>query len=93
MQNSGVNGSTDPDNFEGETCEKCKKAMVLKKGRYGQFLACSGYPDCRNTRRILRGEDGSIESKPDVPLDEKCPRCENHLVLKHGRFGRVHRLQ
>ena len=87
VQNSGVNGSSDPDKFEGETCEKCGKAMVLKKGRYGQFLACSGYPDCRNTRRILRGEDGSIESKPDVPLDEKCPRCENHLVLKHGRFG------
>jgi DNA topoisomerase-1 len=87
VQNYGVNGSADPDSFEGETCEKCNKPMVLKKGRYGQFLACSGYPDCRNTRRILRSKDGSIASKADVPLDEKCPRCENHLVLKHGRFG------
>jgi DNA topoisomerase-1 len=87
VQNYGVKGSADPDSFEGEQCEKCGKAMVLKKGRYGQFLACSGYPDCRNTRRILRGKDGSVASKADVPLEEKCPRCENHLVLKHGRFG------
>ena len=87
VQNYGVDGSADPDSFEGETCEKCGKAMVLKKGRYGQFLACSAYPDCRNTRRILRGKDGSVATKPDVPLEEKCPRCENHLVIKHGRFG------
>jgi DNA topoisomerase-1 len=87
VQNYGVDGSADPDSFEGETCEKCSKPMVLKKGRYGQFLACAGYPDCRNTRRILRGKDGSVASKADVPLEEKCPRCENHLVLKHGRFG------
>src|SRR3990172_8621527 len=87
VQNYSVDGSADPDSFEGETCEKCGKAMVLKKGRYGQFLACSAYPDCRNTRRILRGKDGSVASKADVPLEEKCPRCENHLVIKHGRFG------
>ena len=87
VQNYSVDGSADPDSFEGETCEKCGKAMVLKKGRYGQFLACSAYPDCRNTRRILRGKDGSVATKPDVPLEEKCPRCENHLVIKHGRFG------
>jgi len=87
VQNYGVDGSADPDSFEGETCEKCGKAMVLKKGRYGQFLACSAYPDCRNTRRILRGKDGSVATKPDLPLEEKCPRCENHLVIKHGRFG------
>ena len=87
VQNYSVDGSADPDSFEGETCEKCGKAMVLKKGRYGQFLACSAYPDCRNTRRILRGKDGSVATKADIPLQEKCPRCENHLVIKHGRFG------
>jgi DNA topoisomerase-1 len=57
--------------------------MVLKKGRFGQFMACSGYPDCKTTRRL----DSKEVRKPDVPLDEKCPRCGNNLVLKSGRYG------
>jgi len=56
--------------------------MVLKKGRFGQFYACTGYPDCKTTRRV-----GSQEKKPDVPLEEKCPQCGHHLVLKQGRYG------
>jgi DNA topoisomerase-1 len=56
--------------------------MVLKKGRFGTFFACSGYPDCKTTRQL-----GQAEKKPDVPLDEKCPQCGHHLVLKQGRFG------
>ena len=87
IRNYELSGSTDPDGFEGATCEKCGKPMILKKGRFGQFLACSGYPDCKTTRRILRGKDGSVASKADVALEEKCPQCGNYLVLKHGRFG------
>ena len=56
--------------------------MVLKKGRFGQFYACSGYPDCKTTKQI-----GGEQKKSDVPLDEKCPQCGNNLVLKNGRFG------
>ena len=56
--------------------------MVLKKGRFGQFYACSGYPDCKTTKQI-----GGTQKKSDVPLDEKCPQCGNNLVLKYGRFG------
>ena len=81
------NESADPDVFQNENCEKCGQAMVLKRGRYGQFLACSGYPDCKNTRRILRGEDGKLETKPDKLIEEKCPKCERQLVIKHGRYG------
>ena len=44
--------------------------MVLKKGRFGQFFACTGYPDCKTTKPV-----GSPEKKADVPLDEKCPQC------------------
>jgi DNA topoisomerase-1 len=66
-----------------EYCENCGRPMVLKKGRFGQFYACSGYPDCKTTKRI-----GDTEQKQsDVPLEEKCPQCGNNLVLKHGRFG------
>ena len=56
--------------------------MVLKKGRFGQFFACTGYPDCKTTKPI-----GGTQKKADVPLDEKCPQCGSNLVLKYGRFG------
>ena len=64
-------------------CENCGRAMVLKKGRFGQFLACSGYPDCKTTKQL----GATAQKKTDVALDEKCPTCGNHLVLKSGRFG------
>ena len=79
----------DPASAEGlteqdaeEYCEHCGRVMVLKKGRFGQFYACSGYPDCKTTKQI-----GGTQKKSDVPLDEKCPQCGNNLVLKNGRFG------
>jgi len=65
-----------------EYCENCGRSMVLKKGRFGQFYACSGYPDCKTTKRI-----GGEQKKSDVPIDEKCPQCGNNLVQKYGRFG------
>jgi DNA topoisomerase I len=66
-----------------EVCEKCKKPMVIKVGRFGKFLACTGYPECRNTKNIAA--DGSIE--PPETTDEKCPTCEADMVVKHGRYG------
>jgi DNA topoisomerase I len=87
IQNYQDKESADPDVFQDETCEKCSRPMVLKKGRYGQFLACSGYPECKNTRRILRGKDGTLETRRDQLLEEKCPKCGNQLVIKHGRYG------
>jgi len=65
-----------------EYCENCGRPMVLKKGRFGTFFACTGYPDCKTTKPI-----GGLQKKPDVPLDEKCPNCGNNLVLKTGRYG------
>ncbi|MGO9898027.1 MAG: type I DNA topoisomerase [Bryobacteraceae bacterium] len=65
-----------------EYCENCGRPMVLKKGRFGTFFACTGYPDCKTTKQI-----GGTQKKADQPLDEKCPQCGNHLVMKSGRFG------
>ncbi|HXV60919.1 MAG TPA: type I DNA topoisomerase [Vicinamibacteria bacterium] len=87
IQNYQDKESADPDAFSEETCEKCDRPMVLKKGRYGQFLACSGYPECKNTRKIFKGKDGSLETKRDQLLDETCPKCGSRLVVKHGRYG------
>jgi len=65
-----------------EYCQNCGRTMVLKKGRFGQFYACTGYPDCKTTRPV-----GGTQKKADVPLDEKCPQCGNNLVMKYGRYG------
>ncbi len=69
-----------------QTCEKCGKPMAVKHGRFGYFLACTGYPECKNTKRIVTKE-GAHTAVSNVPLEEKCPECGNHLVKKHGRYG------
>jgi DNA topoisomerase-1 len=71
-----------------QNCEKCGKPMAVKRGRFGYFLACTGYPECRNTKKIVVGGEGIAKTVEDVPLEEKCPECGNHLVIKHGRFGK-----
>ena len=65
-----------------EPCENCGKPMVVKRGRFGQFLACTGYPECKTTKQL-----GAAQKPQDVPLDEDCPNCSNKLVKKYGRFG------
>ena len=70
------------------TCEKCGKPMVIKWGRNGQFLACSGYPDCKNTKPFVRGENGVVEAAPEETTDEICPKCGSGMVVKRGRFGK-----
>ena len=79
---NGANGA----DAEPEPCENCGKPMALKRGRFGQFLACTGYPECKTTRKIA--SSGGAPKKPDVLLDEVCPKCkEAKLVVKDGRFG------
>ncbi|MFA6161255.1 MAG: type I DNA topoisomerase [Patescibacteria group bacterium] len=68
---------------EGQACDLCGKPMTVKRGRFGKFLACSGYPECKSTRP-LPGE--AAPPKPE-PTDEKCPKCGAPMVKKTGRFG------
>jgi DNA topoisomerase-1 len=65
-----------------EYCENCGRTMVLKRGRFGQFMACTGYPDCKTTRRLDQGK-----KVPDIPLEELCPKCGRNLMIRHGRYG------
>jgi len=67
-----------------ETCENCGRAMALKRGRFGMFYACTGYPDCKTTRKIQKGGKAAA---PAIALEELCPQCGKHLVIKEGRFG------
>jgi len=64
----------------GETCPECGRPLVVKWGRNGKFLACSGYPECKYTRP-LKEEEQQV-------TDEKCPKCGALLVVKVGRYGR-----
>ena len=66
-----------------EYCENCGRPMVLKKGRFGTFYACTGYPDCKTTKPL----GGAQQKKADKKLDEPCPNCGNNLVMKYGRYG------
>lgn len=69
-----ASGSTAPEESTapeatGEVCEKCGRPMVLRKGRYGNFIACSGYPECKNIRNIM-----TVKSDTDGDYG-KCPKC------------------
>jgi DNA topoisomerase-1 len=64
------------------TCDKCGKAMVIKAGKFGLFLACSGYPECGNTRELETPEPGA-----DGEIEEACENCGKPMVVKRGRFG------
>lgn len=79
---SSVNGEPSTVN-ETRVCEKCGRPMVLKRGRYGLFWACSGYPECRTVLRI----EGKARA-PAEPSDEKCETCGAPMVIRQGRYGR-----
>lgn len=69
---------TVPDEVSEEVCEKCGSAMVIKNGRNGQFLACSGYPKCKNTKTLNQETKFS-----EVP----CPECGGKLTWRQSRRG------
>lgn len=67
-----------PDEPTDEICDKCGKPLVIKEGRFGKFKACTGYPECKNTKPIL------------VLIGMKCPTChEGDLIEKHTRYGKL----
>jgi len=68
----------------GEACPDCGKPLVEKWGRFGKFLACSAYPDCKYTKDLSGGREKPV----DEPTDEICPTCGKPMVIKHGRFGK-----
>lgn len=68
-------------------CEKCGGQMVIKLGKKGEFLACSNYPECKNTKNFTTGEDGKIKIIEDERTDIKCELCGSPMVRKKGPYG------
>ncbi|MFA5536074.1 MAG: type I DNA topoisomerase [Bacillota bacterium] len=60
-----------------EVCEKCGRNMVIKTGRYGKFIACPGFPECKNTRPIME------------TIGVPCPNCQGEVVLRRSKKGRA----
>lgn len=69
-------------------CDKCDSPMVVRWGRRGKFLACSAYPDCRNTKPIVIAEDGTVEIQKEEVTGHHCVNCGKPMVIKNGRRGR-----
>ena len=59
-------------------CDKCGKPMVVKFGRYGKFIACSGFPDCKNIVKLI-----------DILKDVSCPKCSGSVVVRKTKKGRL----
>ena len=81
-----------------EVCEKCGKPMLIKLGRFGKFLACSGYPDCKNTKPLPGATNGRskeenertaklVEELKEKYKGEVCEKCGSPMAVKVGRFG------
>jgi len=78
-----------------EKCEKCGSAMEIKVGRFGKFMACTNYPECKTTKPMPgedRDKDGKDDSEEIKELkekhkDEKCEKCGETMTVKIGRFG------
>ncbi|MBU1167761.1 type I DNA topoisomerase [Patescibacteria group bacterium] len=65
-----------------EKCEKCDSGMIIKMGRFGKFMACSNYPDCKNTKPL-----GDEKKQQEEFSDVKCDKCNSQMVVKRSRFG------
>ncbi|MDE1044204.1 MAG: type I DNA topoisomerase [Nitrospinaceae bacterium] len=70
-----------------EVCEKCDQPMIIKWGRFGKFMACTGYPECKNTKD-LGGKGDSEDGAKDDEVEGNCDKCESPLIMKRGRFGK-----
>lgn len=83
-----------PEEQTEEKCDKCGSAMVIKTGRYGKFLACSNFPDCKNVKGLDENgqpaeekKDEKIQKLEEKYKDEVCDKCGSAMVIKNGRFG------
>ncbi|MFQ5723540.1 MAG: type I DNA topoisomerase [Terriglobia bacterium] len=79
----GVDSDDTAPESETQYCENCGREMVIKRGRYGPFYACTGYPDCKTTKPLA----GRGRGAEPILLDENCPDCGGQLVEKVGRYG------
>jgi len=69
-------------------CSECSNIMNIKWGKNGKFLACSNYPECKNTCNYTEDENGIIRVAEEEKSKELCPKCNSPMLVKEGRFGK-----
>jgi len=78
QQSQGGEKIAVPEEETDVICEKCGRHMVIKTGRYGKFLACPGYPECKNTKRLVKEANGT------------CPLCGGKILTKKSKTGKTY---
>jgi DNA topoisomerase-1 len=68
-------------------CDKCGEKMILRWGKHGEYIVCSGRPKCKNKKNVKVDATGGIEVV-ETEIKGKCPKCTGNLIEKRGRFGR-----
>jgi DNA topoisomerase-1 len=81
-----------PEEKSEEKCDKCGAEMIVKTGRYGKFLACSGFPDCRNIKPLDKNGEKQQDDEKIAKLKEKyknevCDKCGSPMDIKNGKYG------
>ena len=71
-----------------EVCEDCGHPMVIKSGRFGRFMACTGYPECKNTRPVESPAERAVRELVSEDVDELCDKCEKRMAVKNSQSGR-----
>lgn len=74
--------------IEKPKCELCGSDMEIKVGRYGRFLACTKYPECKNIKSLKDFSKNNDKEENNKPLEEKCPKCSGQLVIRTSRYGK-----
>lgn len=80
-----------PKDIPTETlCEKCGLPMVIRWGRHGRFLACSGFPKCKNTKPLPESIEQKVQNTEQITkqTEEKCEKCGSPMIIKSGRYGK-----
>jgi DNA topoisomerase-1 len=71
---------------EAPACENCGRPMRRRRGRYGEFWGCTGYPECKTIVKVAQGQ--ARPAAPPEPTDQACDKCGSPMVIKTGRYGR-----
>ena len=71
-----------------EICDKCGSPMAIKFGRFGEFLACTNYPECKNTKELAKGEEKAAATGDEEQII--CDKCSKPMTLKRSRFGQFY---
>ncbi len=79
-----VKASSEPTDI---TCDRCEGVFHIKWSSRGEFLGCSAYPKCRNTREFVRDNDGKIIVNEPKYSGDKCPKCTKDMIIRSGRYG------